>query len=608
MIILIMFNFYIKAFLSPDSTKVKIDYYLEKGVLKIMIVYEYKSKNYIVAVHKNQDPYKELKDEFIWFTKNKWRKEGNLKLLLFFDDKYEEYFISGKNLEIKDFLNEKENGEKGLIKINEGHFINPSLIKSYKGPDRFAWRYWKYDVQHTNYYPFPLYKPFKFKWSHKWGGGGSWTTEITPCASYGIFFTGKGHPEWNKVMAKDIETGKIIWEKYLTSNVWTCALDPNDSILFAGTCIGIPPESLPTFFALDPFTGNEKWSKPITTVGFQPIVVDTVVYAPALGWVEPVGYNATFAYNLKGKLLWGKRLTGFPPSYFGGKIYGLMEKVLYDPDTVQTKALCRDALTGNLIWKYILPNKLTTWTSIYDNRLWSFFDIKLLGFNIFTGSLEIDKYMEYPYNMPLSGYNNEIWSGCGKWSGDTIITVVFSFDSKTAQKRLEFYLAPKDTNGGRGGVPVFTIKNMGWVANCDYIYGFKTLNGEVFDTVLLPDARSPWPAWGYPVIYKNYFFAAHHGYIYCYKADTILPETTYIYKFYPYYKEGNIYAYLSLPEGQNIYLKIFDITGRKVLDLYKGYLEKGEYFLPLNISSDGVYFIFLKGKNKEVKKFFKIGR
>ncbi|MEO0254955.1 MAG: T9SS type A sorting domain-containing protein [candidate division WOR-3 bacterium] len=63
-----------------------------------------------------------------------------------------------------------------------------------------------------------------------------------------------------------------------------------------------------------------------------------------------------------------------------------------------------------------------------------------------------------------------------------------------------------------------------------------------------------------------------------------------------------------MPERQNIYLKIFDITGRKVLDLYKGYLEKGEHFLPLNISSDGVYFIFLKGKNKEVKKFFKIRR
>ncbi len=54
---------------------------------------------------------------------------------------------------------------------------------------------------------------------------------------------------------------------------------------------------------------------------------------------------------------------------------------------------------------------------------------------------------------------------------------------------------------------------------------------------------------------------------------------------------------------QNINLDIYDITGRKIINLFSGLKEKGIYELPVPSEfSKGVYFIILKGKYKEEKK------
>ncbi|MEN3045101.1 MAG: hypothetical protein ABDH37_07815, partial [Candidatus Hydrothermales bacterium] len=151
----VIFNFYVKGYLSSDSSSVKIDYYLPEGILKIVIIYNYKEKDYIVAEYKNPFPEKKIKDCFIWATTGKWRKKGNLKIKVFYTNGEKEYFISGENLPIWNFKNEVSSFQRNesLVEIEKGHWIDPLLIKVYKGSDIYSWRTFAYDPQHTGYYP-----------------------------------------------------------------------------------------------------------------------------------------------------------------------------------------------------------------------------------------------------------------------------------------------------------------------------------------------------------------------------------------------------------------------------------------------------------------------
>ncbi len=148
-LIIFLFSFYVKGYLSIDSSSIKIDYYFPEGVKKIEIFYEYKGKDYLGGVFNNPFPQsKELRDSFIWVTKGKWRKNGNLKVVvLYIDNRKEEYFISGKSLILSDFL-KRDLSTENLIEIEKGYYINSSLIKTYKGPDPYSWHMLGYKTQH----------------------------------------------------------------------------------------------------------------------------------------------------------------------------------------------------------------------------------------------------------------------------------------------------------------------------------------------------------------------------------------------------------------------------------------------------------------------------
>ncbi len=147
---------------------------------------------------------------------------------------------------------------------------------------------------------------------------------------------------------------------------------------------------------------------------------------------------------------------------------------------------------------------------------------------------------------------------------------------------------------------------MGWIANMDYLYIFNSLNAKIFDTLLLPESNAIWPSLISHTFYKNYFFYANQGLLAVYKADTLLPpaDTTYSFNFYPYYNSGNLYFYISLPYGDVISLRIFDLSGRLRAEFLSGFLDKGEHRIFLNKRlKKGVYVVILEGSkfNKKQK-------
>ncbi|MEO0231207.1 MAG: PQQ-binding-like beta-propeller repeat protein [candidate division WOR-3 bacterium] len=603
LLIIFLFNFYVKGYLSPDSTSIKIDYHLGKGVSKIEVVYEYKGKNYIVAEHRNLYPEKELKDEFIWFTNGKWRKDGNLKLIVFYNNKKrEEYFISGRNLQIADFLSENSfKKEENLIEIKRGHYINPSLIKQYNGPDPYSWRVVGYNPQHTGYYPFPLHPPLKLKWKYYWGGGGTWTTMISGCAGHGMLFIGRGNPEWNMVMAKDLNTGKTIWEKTLTSNVWTSMLCEGDSILFVGTTIGIPPESLPTFFALDPLTGKEKWSKILGhTVEFM-TTADTMAY-PATGDGDTV-----YAMNLKGKLAWKNVLTSYHPVYWDKKIYGPKECNPFNPNDTLYIFYCRDALTGDSIWGYRWSYfDISLWQSIYSKKIFFLNKDTLLCLNAFNGTKVWYRTPIPPSLTPLTIYDNKIYHSRGKWMGDTIIVTqinVFSaFDGKDIWAKT---FIPSESVGGRALYSPLSYKDILWVNNREHIYVLNAQNGDSLYEIPAPE-WSREPSKHFPIIYKNFFLIGNNKYIGVYEGDTTSLPSSYTFNFYPFYKKDSLYFYLSLPFETYVRITLYDVAGRKISDIFSSLFQKGVHKIPVNTKNlpAGNYLIYLE--SKKFKNFSKI--
>lgn len=347
--IILIINLYINVSLSPDSTAIKIEYNLPEGVQKIQVFYQYKGNNYLVGVFNNPFPEKKLKDFFIWKTRKKWRGKGDLKVAVYYiNKKTEEYFISGKNLKVQNFLpfspeqnqrNERnKRSKRNKLNKHKTHFPPFPL----RFPDPYAWRMVGYDAQHTGYYPFPVYPPLELRWVRDWSGSGIQITEVSGCAGQGMLFIPHAPWEINAISAVDIETGQGIWKRTVTANAMTSVLSEGDSILFVGTWIGFTPDSDTTFYAFDPFTGDLKWAKiGLGSVQYSPVTIDSFVYPPLLQ------EDTVYAYTLKGNFVWKARLTRLPPAYYNGKIYGPKEPWYWNPDDTTYIFYCRDALTGD---------------------------------------------------------------------------------------------------------------------------------------------------------------------------------------------------------------------------------------------------------------------
>lgn len=589
LVTLFLINFVsVEACLKPDGHALRIQYQIEetkRQLSRAEILFHKGGKIYKVASLRYPQPISNLKDTFLWVSRDKWNG-GDLELIFYAtdEDEDERVFIPEKAIQVRDF---------GCPYDVTNYRVSKNSIKSSRGNDEHAWRMLGYDPQHIGYYPFPLYPPLNLSWTYVWDGAGSWTTEISGCAGENMFFIPHAPWKWNRIMAKDIKTGETVWERILTSNVWTSVLSVGDSILFVGTSIGFHPERDTTFYALDPFTGEVKWGKFLKTVEESPIVVDTIVYVPSL--------SKTFAFTYKGDSLWTHHSAFAPPAYYNGTIYHS------GPDSVLN---ARDAISGDLLWEFDAPGEII-WPSIYDNKVFFFSRSNLFGVNVVSGKPIVQITGFYaPLICQIHCYGGQIWILYAEYGrGDTIFTRIQSFDSKTGDLVHDFYLSPKDTNGGRGPAPIFTSNGLAWAANADYIFLFNATGEPNLATILLPEAKAQWPSHGFPIAYMRYYIFAHEDFVATYEADTAPPppvDTTYNFSFYPFYTSGRPQFFLSLSEGDDVSLKFFDILGRSRGLIYQGFLSKGKHSLDFNPRelSSGVYFAFLiTGSHKETTKF-----
>jgi len=131
--LLILILSYINVFITNDSSTIIFEYNL-KNVKKISFVYNYKNEDYIIAVIKNIFD-KELKDKFVWMTKQKWEGEGNLKVFVKNydgnkEEKVSEYFKHICVILFISFLFSCEKFKRNpylelLLKDNRNCFFNP---------------------------------------------------------------------------------------------------------------------------------------------------------------------------------------------------------------------------------------------------------------------------------------------------------------------------------------------------------------------------------------------------------------------------------------------------------------------------------------------------
>ena len=62
--------------------------------------------------------------------------------------------------------------------------------------------------------------------------------------------------------------------------------------------------------------------------------------------------------------------------------------------------------------------------------------------------------------------------------------------------------------------------------------------------------------------------------------------------------------HFSIPEGQKVSLKLYNILGEKVMNVFQGYMKKDEYNFHIDLSriKDGIYFLMLDGEKEGICK------
>ena len=539
----------------------------DQGVVYVDILFHYKGETYRVARHRYPEPIVSIVDTFPWVSKDKW-EGGDLEVVARkVDWGVERSYIPEKSIEV---------GDLGYKLPEFEHEVNGALVKVNNGPDPYAWRMLGYDPGHTGYYPFHLYPPLELKWILRdWGHPGSWITEVSGAAGHEMLFIPKSVRQWNIITARDIETGEIIWERYVTANAMTSALSEGDSILFVGTLIGFTPWQDTTFYALDPFTGELKWGKVLKTVEYSPIVVDSYVYAPH--------FYKVYCFTYGEDSLWAANGAYSSPVYEDGIIVGAAN------DTVLN---ARNWLTGALIWDFTRNGWIFTLMS-YEQKLIfspSLFD-QLYALNVFNGNIV---WTSFPIaNLRTGGAYTKVWYTHSQYVNDTLKTRWVILDSNTGLPELDTILTPADTNSGRTGFPLTSGDSIFWITNCSRIYVFKNHVPQYVTD--LPRSPAIWPSWNFPIFYKNYFIYAHEDFLVVYRADTVMDtsgqDTLTDFQVYFLYVDGNPVLRLDVPYEGQISLKLFSIAGRKVWRR-QIYFEKGTHFIDLPSLPSGVYFLF----------------
>ena len=541
----------------------------DQGVVYVDILFHYKGGTYRVARHRYPEPITSIVDTFPWVSKDKW-EGGDLEVVAGkADGSVERSYIPEKSIEVRDL---------GYQVPEFEHEVNGALVKVNNGPDPYAWRMLGYDPGHTGYYPFHLYPPLELKWILRdWGHPGSWITDVSGAAGHEMLFIPKSVRQWNIITARDIETGEIIWQRYVTANAMTSALSEGDSILFVGTLIGFTPWQDTTFYALDPFTGELKWGKVLKTVEYSPIVVDSLVYAPH--------FYRVYCFTYNGDSLWSENGAYSSPVYEDGIIVGAAN------DSVLNG---HDYLIGELIWDFTGSGEIFNLMAYEGKIVFSPFFDPLYALNSQTGDLV---WTNWDYgltsNTPLNAGFDHVFFGHGVYIGDTIFTIFKVLSSINGDFLWDTLLPPADTNQGRMTRIVISPDTILWVPNCGRIYVFK--NDSIIYHLDLPQSLAQHPNGQFPIAYRNKLIFAHEDFLVVYRADTVMDtsgqDTLTDFQVYLLYVDGNPVLRLDIPYEGQMSLKLFSIAGRKVWRR-QIYLEKGIHFINFPSLPSGVYFLF----------------
>ncbi len=528
----------------------------DEGVIYVDILFHYKGETYKVARHRYPEPVVSIVDTFPWVLKDKW-EGGNLEVVAKkADGSVEKSYISEELIEVRD---------PGYREPEEEYRVNYALVKPKEGPDTYAWRMVGYNAQHTGYYPYPLYPPLELKWTYT--GPDADFMMLSGCAGNGMLYMPGGTLDKNglrlaQILAMDIETGEIVWERTLTSNVWSAALSPGDSLLFVGTSIE-PSLTQPTFFCLDARTGEILWSKFLYTVGSGLLPVDSFVYVQSV-------QGFLYAFNLEGEEIWMDTVvspwigTGRNPSYYGGKIYfGGENKAL----------LVLDAMTGDTVWVFNTPDEVETDPVISGGRVFFFSqeypDGILYALDAETGELLWEKhgFISTP-RLPITVYQDFLYFGHGYWSlgyGSEIFTKNYCIRASTGEDLWEI----EGVEGGRMTRMVVTLNPLLWAPNDGYIYVREYTNGSLIYRLSYDEGG--YSSWFWPIIYRDYYIDAHGNYLYVFKGSSQPFGEEKVLSVYP-----NPFSELvtfSINYAGNVSLDIYDLSGRFVKRVWEGVIE-----------------------------------
>jgi len=396
-----------------------------------------------------------------------------------------------------------------------------------------------------------------------------------------------------QILAMDIETGEIVWKRTLTSNVWSAALSPGDSLLFVGTSIE-PSLAQPTFFCLDARTGEILWSGFFHTVEFQPIVVNNMVYFTNLN-------GMLTAINIKNwEVEWIDTIGGInhSPAYYNGKVYiGGGNKAL----------LALDAMMGDTIWVYETPDEIETDPVISGGRVFFFSqeypDGILYALDSETGDLLWEKHGFTPApNFPLTIYTGKLYFIQRYREGGIVHTRVWCLDTQSGEE-----LWSKFDIGGRGMVrSVYTSGDVLWVPSQDYLFRLDPYSGDILNQVDLRE--DTWPTWYFPLVYKNFIVIAHSSYLYVFKGKSQPSGEEEVLSIYP--NPFSEQVTFSINYAGNVSLDIYDLSGRFMKKVWEGVIDEVPYILAWRgfdkdnrRVTSGVYFaVFRQGANLLVSR------
>ncbi len=560
-----------------------------QAISSVDIWFHVKGRSYLVATHRYPVPVTSIRDTFPWFSKSKWQG-GDLEVVFQrVDGSRVSKYIPESTIQVRDL----SHLFPSPVPEGRSRKVNWARVKSYDGPDPYAWRMLGYDPGHTRYYPFPLYPPLEMKWiMDEWGHPGSWITDVSGAAGHGMLFIPKSLSQWNIITARDIETGEIIWERYVTANAMTSALSIGDSILFVGTRIGFTPWQDTTFYALDPFTGELKWGKVFKTVQYSPIVVESLVYVPSLGLPAKLG-----CWNYRGDSIWTviPWMSEGAPAYDDGVVFHTGKDTLHNIYEIDSTVYARDYLTGELIWNFTGSGDIPNIMAYEGKVIFSPFFDPLYALNVQTGDMMWTSYSYNPIaNVHTSGSFSIVHWAHSQYHNDTLATIWITINANTGDFLWDTLLIPADTNSGRTALTLSSGDSIFWITNCSRIYVFK--NHVPLYVTDLPESPAIWPSWNFPILYKNYLIYAHEDFLVVYTADTVMDTSEQIdtlvnFRIYPFYANGNPILRLDIPEAGWMNLELFSVNGRKVWGR-RVYLEKGTHRIYFPSLPSGVYTLF----------------